>query len=165
MIIFLVSFISLFAFATPMNMKPGLWEVDMKISTGGKEMDPMAEVKKQLAKMPEAQRKMVMEQMGKISPGMQDEINRVCFTKEMLNRPEKLSIDKQKDCEHKIKGQSSKKMVMTFKCKDGQSGTTTWELKSPTEMTVLTDSISKDGKKTQMNYQAKFIKDECSHIK
>lgn len=159
----LIGLISLNTYSAPMKMKPGLWEIKMKIFHDGKEFDPMAEVKKQIEKMPEAQKKLILEQMSKGGPEAQNNITTVCYTKEMVDSPEKIAAEdnEESDCDHKVKSSSANKVVSEFTCKDGNRGTTTWELVSPIQTRILTDAVDKKGKKSQMKYEAKFLKANC----
>lgn len=143
------------------EMKPGLWEVKMKIFSDGKEFDPMAEVKKQLEKMPPEQRKMILDGMAKES-GAKNNLSEVCYTKEMLKDPQKIGSEEDKDCKYVVKSQTSRKVVSTFKCVDGISGTSVWELKDPNNMRVNIDSKDKKGKTGKMEYSAKFLRAKCN---
>jgi len=156
----LISLVSFSSYSAS-KVKPGLWEIKMKILHDGKEFDPMAEVRKQIEKMPEAQKKMVLEQMNKSGAPVKNDVTTVCYTEEMVNSPEKLASEEDTECDHKVKSKSDKKVVSEFTCKDGNRGTTVWEMISPTQTRVNTDSVDKKGKKTQMKYEAKFLKSKC----
>lgn len=155
-LIYLVSFNS---YSNSMKLKPGLWEIKMQIFHNGKEIDPLGELKKELEKMPEAQRKLILEQMTK--GGSNQNVTNVCYTKEMVDSPDKIVSEEDSDCDHKVKSQTAKKIVSEFKCEDGSRGTTIWEMVNPTQTKVTTDAVDKKGKKTQMKYEAKFIKSKC----
>lgn len=161
-LVLIMSFVSINSYSSDTKMKPGLWEVKMKISSGGKEIDPLAELKKQMDKMPEAQRKMIMDQMAKQSP-VKNNLTQVCYTQEMVDSPEKISEEEQedKDCTHKVVSKTATKVVSTFKCKEGHSGTAVWELKNANNMRVTMDSKDKNGKAGKMEYSAKFLKSKC----
>ena len=158
-LIFSFIILSFNGYANSTKLRPGLWEIKMKIFHDGKEFDPMAEMKKQMEKMPEAQKKMILEQMSK--SGAQTDLTKICYTKEMIASPEKLTQDEDSECEHKVKSKTANKIVSEFKCKDGHRGTSTWEMVSPTQTKVQTDAVDKAGKKTQMKYDTKFLREKC----
>ncbi len=160
-LIIILSLVSFNSFSASMKMKPGLWEINMKIFHDGKEYDPMAEVRKQIEKMPEAQKKMILEQMSKGGSQVQNNVSTVCYDKDMVDSPEKIAAEENTDCDHKVKSQSPTKVVSEFTCKDGNRGTTVWEIVSPTQTRVTTDAVDKKGKKSQMKYEAKFLKPKC----
>lgn len=149
-----------------LNMKPGLWGLNMKIIQNGKEFNPAAEMQKALAKMPEAQRKKMMEMMGdKASVGVgKDGETQVCYTKKMLEKPDSLGEQSRK-CDTKIITQTSTKVVTSFKCEDGSSGDGTWTMNSSENMTGLMNVKDPRGKTSQINYKGKFIKSDCGKIK
>ena len=152
---------SFFSKAAPLNMKPGLWEVSMKLKQDGKEFDPLAEIKKQLDKMPEAQRRMILEQMKKTSSNATNGVSTVCYTQEMIDKPESLNSEDNEDCEYKITSQTPTKIISAFSCKDGNKGTATWEIVNSGKTKVHSTSTDKKGKKTEMKYEAKFLKSKC----
>lgn len=145
--------------AIEMNMKPGLWEISMKMMVNGKEFDPLAEMKKSLANLPEEQRKQILAGISKA--GGQSNISQVCYTKEMMKEPSSFTSEESKDCDYKITSQTAKKMTATFNCKDGNSGTSVWDFTSSTQMHMRTEAKDKKGKKTDMIYSGKFIKADC----
>lgn len=141
------------------ELKPGLWEIKMKMFQNGKEFDPMAEVMKQLEKLPEEQRKMILSQMK--ASGKEAGSTQICYTKEMLKEPTKLAEDEDSECDYKEQSKSPKRVVATFKCKDGTTGTSVWELKDANNMQVKMDAKRKDGTQSKMEYSAKFLKSDC----
>ncbi len=149
-----------------LNMKPGLWGLDMKITHNGKEFNPAAEMQKAFAKMPEAQRKKMMDMMGeKASVGIgKNGESQVCYSKEVIEKPESIGKQSQK-CVTKIITQTSSKIVTNFKCEDGSSGDASWIMNSPTTMTGLVNMKDPRGQASQINYKGKFIKADCGKIR
>lgn len=142
-----------------LNMKPGLWKVKMVMKSGGKEINPSAEMEKAMAQMPEAQKKKMQAMMGAQDGGMN-----VCYSKEMLEKPEKLGSQKDKKCDTKVITQTSNKVVSTFKCEDGTKGDGTWKITSPSAYTGLMNIVSSKGEKSQINYTANFLAKDCGKV-
>lgn len=142
------------------DLKPGLWEIKMKISQNGKEIDPLKEIMKELEKLPESQKNMILEQMKK-DPNFGKNTNQVCYTKEELKEPNRLAEDEDQDCEYKEQSKSDKKIVASFKCDDGTKGVSVWEQVDASHMKVMMDATSKDGQKSKVEYSAKFLRTNC----
>lgn len=157
----LIAFITLLSFnsfAAP-KMKPGLWEMKIKILHNGKEYDPMAEFKKQLEKMPEAQRKMILDKMSKDKSDTN--VANVCITKEQAEKAEHFATKGKEGCEYKTKTETATKIVSDFKCDDGTRGTVTVNMEDPNNIRSVIDSVDKTGTKVQMKNEAKFLRAEC----
>lgn len=146
--------------SAPLNMKPGLWQVDMKIKMDGKEYDPMAELNKSMANIPKEQRDSILKKMGKTA-----NTNMVCYSEKMIKDPESMNDHKKSDCDFKTSTSTASKVVSHFTCKDGAKGDALWEAKNPQNLTMKMNTIDKNGKKTQMDYQAKFIATDCGELK
>lgn len=140
--------------------RPGLWEVKMQLSQNGKEVDPMAELMKEMDKLPDEHKKMILEQIKKNS-NMKHGLTKTCYTKEMLKKPSEIATQEDQDCTYVEKTHTAKRVVATFKCADGSSGTSVWELKDSRNMKVVLDFKSKEGGPGKMVYTAKFLQDKC----
>lgn len=149
------------------NMKPGLWSLNMKVIHNGKEFNPAAEMQKAMSKMPEEQRKKMMEMMGeKTNTGVgKNGETQVCYTKNILDKPESLGKKSDHKCDTKIITQTIDKVVTSFKCDDGSTGDASWTLTSPENMIGLVNLKDPKGKASQVNYEGKFIKGDCGRIK
>jgi hypothetical protein len=148
-----------------LNMKPGLWNVKMNMKTGGKEINPSAEIEKAMAQMPEAQKKKMQDMMGKMKAApAQDGGMNVCYSKAMLEKPEKLGTQKDKECDTKVITQTSSKVVTNFKCEDGTKGDGTWKITSSSAYTGLMNIVSPKGEKSQINYTANFLATDCGKV-
>jgi len=151
-----------------LNMKPGLWKVKMVMKSDGKEIDASSEMQKAMAKMPEAQKKKMMEMMGKMKSGIaQDGGMQVCYSKAVLDTPENLSKqkDQNKKCDTKVVTQTPSKVVTNFKCEDGTIGDGTWKVVSPSAYNGVMNITSPKGEKSQINYTAKFLTPDCGKVK
>jgi len=97
---------------------PGLWAIQSKMG-GDPEMEKArADMQKQLAAMPAAQRKQMEAMMGQsgvgVAPGGGVSL-KVCITPEMAARAE-LPTQTQGDCTHTITSRSASSMKMKFVC-------------------------------------------------
>jgi hypothetical protein len=103
--------------AAAQSLKPGLWEVQNKVSTAGMP-DAMAEMQKQMAAMPPEQRKQMeamMAQHGmRMAPGTGGGIaTQMCMTREMVERNE-LPMDE--GCRMTQQQRTGNTMRMAFTC-------------------------------------------------
>lgn len=146
-----------------LDMNPGLWNVEMVVKTNGKEMSPTSEMQKAMANMPEAQRKKMEAMMGNIQPSNKG-IN-VCYSKEMIQKPESMNKQQNKKCDTKIVTNTPKKVATTFKCDDGSKGDATWTMNDKTSFKGLMNLISAKGEKSEMTYNAKFVTWDCGNVK
>lgn len=149
-----------------LDIKPGLWKVDMVIKTGGKEIKPQSEMQKAIAKMPEAKRKQMLEMMGEIKSETDANTGtQICYSKEMLEKPESLGKQESKKCTTKVVTNKPKKVVTNFKCEDGTTGDATWSVKNPKTYTGLVNIVSAKGEKSEITYKADFIGADCGKVK
>lgn len=122
-------------------------------------------MEKAMAQMPETQKKKMQEMMGKmkVSPAQGGGVN-VCYSKAMLEKPEKLGSQKDKKCDAKVITQTSTKVVTNFKCEDGTKGDATWNITSPSAYTALMNFVTAKGEKSQINYNANFLAKDCGKV-
>jgi hypothetical protein len=149
-----------------LDMKPGLWKVDMVIKTNGKEIRPQTEMQKAIAKMPEAKRKQMLEMMGEVQPSIDPNGGtKVCYSKAMLEKPESIGQQAAKKCTTKLVTNKPKKVVTNFKCEDGTKGDATWSVKNSKSYTGLVNIVSAKGEKSEINYKADFVTEDCGKVK
>jgi hypothetical protein len=103
------------------TLKPGLWQMQNKMS-GNPELDQaMAEMQKQMASMPPEQRKQMEAMMAaqgvKMVPGAAGGgmAVQMCMTKEMVERNE-LPVHQQGDCKTTTSGRTGNTMKVSFTC-------------------------------------------------
>jgi len=154
-----MTFVSFNLFA--LEAKPGLWEVNMKITQDGKVIEPVAALMEELDKLPPEQKKMILEEINKKS-NMKHGLTKTCYTKEMLKNPTKIVTGEKEECTFAEKSKTAKKAVATFKCEDGASGTSVWEIQDEKNMKVTMDFKDKNGKLGKIDYTAKFLQDSCN---
>lgn len=153
------------------NIKPGLWEVQSKMG-GNPEMEKaMAEMQKQLASMPPAQRKQMEAMMGK--QGMSVNAGggmtmKICITPEMAAR-QQLPTQTQGDCTTNITSRSGSTMKMAFACKNPPSkGEGTYTMQGDTGYsTHMTIESMQEGKPHNMTVdgQGKWLGTDCGAVK
>ena len=141
--------------AASLDMKPGLWEVSMIIEAEGKTIDPIAEMKKTMEKLPKEQQAQMMAMLKNNNAAQ------ICFTKEMIEKPENFKFDKQGKCTHKLLKQASNQMEMSLKCKDGTSGTGVMDIISSTEYKMVVHTKGPKGQTAKTTQNGKFLKADC----
>lgn len=151
------------AFAS-FNVKPGMWKIDMVIEADGKKINPSAELEKVMAALPEEQKKQMMEMLDKQGkgnmPAFGNSLSEVCLTKEMIDKGV-MEGKKDEDCTYNTTTKTATHMAGSFSCKSGASGTMDWNAQSTTAYTGLINVTDKSGKKSKIDYKAKFLKDKC----
>lgn len=164
---FAIAFLLSSTFANAaLNMKPGLWKVGMMIESDGKKFDPTAQMKASLAKMPEAQKKQMMDMMAKQGAGISaNGDTQVCYTKAMIDKPESFQKQQEMKCDTKIIKNTSSEVSTNFKCEDGTTGDSKWSVTSPEKMTGLVNVKDPKGKLSKINYTGSFVKADCGAVK
>lgn len=149
------------------NLKPGLWQVEMKMKQDGKFVDPMASMRKAMANMPESQRKQMMAMMREQGTGMGMMGNNLtaCYTKEMLDENKLFAQNEASNCTSKILSKSAKSMKMSFNCNDGSRGEALWNIMSDSTYNGVVSMVNKDGKKSDLKYDMKFLNSDCGGVK
>lgn len=162
--LFTLLFVSAFAHAA-VNIKPGLWKINMIVNADGKEMNPAAQMQKAMANMPPERKKMMMEMMSKMNSGMSpDGGMQVCYTKKSLEKPEALAQKQDKNCKTTIVTQTPTKVVTNFKCENGSSGDGTFTMKD-SESYLGVMNLDNKGKKSTIKYEGKFVSADCGSVK
>lgn len=157
-------FVSSFSHAS-MNIKLGLWKVSMKMNADGKEMNPMEQMQKSMAKMSPEKKKMMMEMMGKNKLGIgSDGAMQVCYSKEMLANPESFTKKPDPKCKVSIITNTPSKTVMNMKCDDGTIADVTM-LMTDSKNYSSNMNINKNGKKSVMKSTGKFVSVDCGNVK
>ncbi len=157
--------------AVAQTSKPGLWEINSKMSGGSGEMEKtMAEAQKQLANMPPDQRKMMEGMMAKQGVGMAPGggmTAKVCMTQEMVDHNDVAT--QQGDCKHTASPRTGNTMKFSFVCtKPPSTGEGQVTFVSPEAYTMkMTLNTTAQGKPEKMNMDAtaKFMSAECGSIK
>lgn len=141
-----------------MEMKAGLWEVQIDINLNGIRFDPMAAMRTALAAMPESQRKNLEKHM---KDSMPDDDGRVCLKEAKITDPN--TFMKEEGCKFKVSKNTDKQMVGTADCKQIK-GTFNVEKKSDS-LFVLNISGDREGQKYEMTSTSKFINANCGKTK
>ena len=155
--------------AAAQTLKPGLWELQHKMS-GTPEMDAqMAEMRKQMAAMPPEQRKQIEAMMAKQGVGMGPGGNsmRMCLTREMVERNEIPAA--QGDCRITQQSRSGNTMKAAFACTNppatGESQVTFHSPESYAMKSVVNTTVTGKPEKTTMEGAGKWLGADCGSIK
>src|SRR3990167_3798292 len=119
---FFMGFIFSFSMLThaSLNIKPGLWDVDMTMKSEGKTMNPQIQMQSMMNKLsPEQRAKMASMMEGR---GMSDQGLQVCYTEKMLIDDSAFNQNKKAQCQSKIINKTAKQISMKFTCADGTTG-------------------------------------------
>jgi hypothetical protein len=151
--------------ASAMDLKPGLWNIEMNIKQSGKKIDPMAEMRKAMKDMPEAQKKQMMKAMGEYGVDMTGSQGmKQCFTKEMIEKAI-LGGSQEKGCKTQLTKKSSSEYITTYNCKDGTKGSGVLKIKSPKSYEAIITVQDVKGQKHEMTQVAKFLSSNCGDVK
>lgn len=153
------------------SLKPGLWEVTNKTSGNPQMEQAMAEMQKQMASMPPAQRKQMEAMMGQngMSVGAGGAVTvKVCITPEMAARSE-LPSQTEGDCTSTITSRTGNTLKSKFACKNPPTtgeGTYTFsgDKAFATKMVMQTVRNGKPETMT-MEGQGKWLSADCGNIK
>jgi hypothetical protein len=158
------------ASAGAQTMKPGLWETTSKVG-GSPEMDQaMAQMQKQLAGMPPAQRKQMEEMLGKQGVGMGagGMSAKACVTREMIDRGE-MQNQQQGNCKTTVTDKSSRGMKMNFTCTNPASsgeGVYTFQGDNAYTMSMKVTSARQGAPRTTtIDSTGKWLGSDCGSIK
>lgn len=155
------------------SMKPGLWEINNKVSSGNGQIEQaLAQMQQQMAAMPPAERRSMEEMMAKqgvnLSAAGGGMLVKMCVTPEMAAR-KMVPMQQQGDCTQRHSAMSGNVMQVSFSCSkppssgEGQiafSGDTGYSMK----MTVTANTA---GKAETMHIDAvgKWLGANCGAIK
>ncbi len=151
------------------TMKPGLWEINNKMSGG--EMDQaMADMQKQMAQMPPEQRKQMeamMAQRGvRMTPGGNGGMTvQMCMTKEMVERNE---VPTRRDCTSTQNKRSGNTIQVAFTCSNPPSsgeGEVSFTPESYTSHMVVKTTAQGKPETMTMDAAGKFLKADCGDVK
>ena len=160
--------------AAAQSMKPGLWEINNKMSSSSGEMEKaMAEAQKQMASMPPEQKKMMAEMMAKqgvsMGSGGASTSIKICMTKEMAERNEFATHQQQGDCKHTTSPRTGNTMKFSFVCTKPPSsgeGQVTFNGSDAYAMKMdMTSSAHGKPEKMSMDATGKFLSADCGNIK
>lgn len=161
--------------ALSQSMRPGLWEVDSKISSKNPQMAAqMAQLRKQLASMPPEQRKM-MEQMlakqgGASMPTMTDDGMRVkiCMSKEMVAQNQ-VPVQQTGNCKQQQTPMGSNAIKISFVCTNpASSGEGTVQFEGETGYTMnmnLTAAPQGKPETTTVQADGRWLGADCGAVK
>jgi len=154
------------------TMKPGLWEISSKMIGGTGEMaDAMAEMQKEMASMPPAERKQMEAMMakhgasmGKPGAGM---TLKICLTPDMIKQNQ---FNQQRgNCQHSTSPRVGNTLKFSMTCSNPtSSGEGVVTIISPEAYsTKMTLSTTQGGKTEVMKMESasRFLSADCGNIK
>lgn len=144
-----------------MNMKPGLWEVQVDIENNGKKINVSEQISQAMAKLTPEQQKKMQAMMGNMA-GPQG--TRTCFTQEMLTPEQMLKQQSRKKCDMKFTSNTPSLVAGTFQCEDGTKGDMKWE-SAPEMMKGTINMDSPKRGKGLINLRGKFLTSDCGKVK
>lgn len=148
-----------------LNMKPGLWEIDMTIKSNGKTINPVEEIQKTMATLPESEKAKMRQSLGQHARIENDGDLHTCYSKAMMDKPEALGEQKGVNCTTKLVSNTPSKVVSKFECKDGTKGDSVWNIKNPESYKGVVTVTDHEGEKSTITYLGKYLKEDCEGIK
>lgn len=161
--------------ASAQSMKPGLWEINNKITSQNSRLaQQMRQMQQQIASMPPEQRKMMEQMMAKNAgvnlPTMTDDGMRVkmCMSKEMVAQNQ-LPVQQEGNCKHQRMPLVGNSMKVSFVCTNPESsgeGNVQFLSDSAYTMTMnMTATVEGKKEVTSMQAKGKWIGANCGDIK
>jgi hypothetical protein len=155
--------------AAAQTMKPGLWEINNKVS-GGQMDQAMAEMQKQMAQMPPEQRKqmeaMLAQRGVQVTPGANGGMGvRMCMTREMVERNE---VPTRQGCTTTQGKRSGNSIHVAFTCSNPPSsgeGDVSFTPESYTSHMVVKTTVQGRPETMTMDATGKFLQADCGDIK
>jgi hypothetical protein len=157
------------AFALPagaQSLKPGLWEINNKMS-GGQMDQAMVEMQKQMAAMPPGERKqmeaMLAQRGVKMAPGAGGGMAvQMCMTKEMAERND---MPMQDGCRMTQQTRSGNTMKMAFTCTKPPSSGEGQVTFTSSEAYTSRMTVKSAGDTMTIEGSGKFLKADCGNVK
>lgn len=150
---------------TPLNVKPGLWEISVTHSMSGKL--PISEDK--LAKMTPEQRARIEAAMGQGGMGAGTDVHKECVTKEKLDKDRAFGTDR-KGCARTIVNSSSTKLEAKMHCEEEErktDGTLFLEVVSSDHVKGNMDATVSSGGRTMnmhFTFNSKYLGSSCGEV-
>jgi hypothetical protein len=168
----LITAAAVFVLAGPsfaQTMKPGLWEINNKMS-GGQADQAMAELQKQLAQMPPDQRKQMEAMMAQrgmgVAPGAGGGMAvRMCMTKEMVERND---VPTREGCTTTRQQRSGNTVHVAFTCTNPPSsgeGEVSFTPESYTSHMVVKTTAQGRSETMVVDATGKWLKADCGDVK
>lgn len=116
-----------------LDMKPGLWEFTKEIMVNGVKFTPPSE-----------------------------EITKICYTKEMIENPQKIIDDEQRGpCKTLVGASSKDKLEVTTSCDNGLHGKTTLEIINSKKYKMTASLKNAADHHLLLKTEGTFLRDEC----
>ncbi len=157
--------------AVAQTQAPGLWEHSFKMKSQDGELEKgMAEMQKQMAAMPPAERKQVEQMMAGrgMSMGAQGTTVKVCVTKEDVAR--KAEPQFREGCTQQVVQRSASSMKVKFECSQprpmsGEGEMTFISDKAYTGKSTMTSQADGRAQQMTMEMAGKWLAADCGDVK
>ncbi|WP_295637497.1 DUF3617 domain-containing protein [uncultured Methylibium sp.] len=148
--------------------KPGLWEIRQQVQGDPAQQKQMDEMRKQMAAMPEAQRKQVEQMMGKHGAGMDPAsggtVARICLTKEDAAR-DGVPVDKRADCSYEPQRSGNTTRLKYVCTKPPSQGEVELTALSPERYTMKMKGSDDKGRAMAMQGEGRWLGADCGDVK
>ncbi|TFZ07043.1 DUF3617 domain-containing protein [Ramlibacter henchirensis] len=155
--------------ASAQNLKPGLWQVQQKVSGNPEMQREVEEMRKKMATLPPEQRKQMEDIMARrgVQMGPSGHSVRMCLTKEMVERNEIPAT--QGDCKITQQQRTGNTLKAAFTCSNPpSSGQTVVTFTSPEAYTMKTTATGAVGGKTEsmtVEGTGKWLGADCGEVR
>lgn len=158
-----VTFFSTTVYAAGMDIKPGLWEIQHKMTVDGQKMPDMQEM---MAQVPPEMREQMKAMMAQQGAGVTDKGTTVCVTAEQIARGEVGAQNPEGRCKISNLKMSGNTTTMNIKCEapNKAEGTTTVTRSSNTQWSSTTNMQTDKGEMKQ-EATGKWLKADCGNVK
>ena len=145
---------------SPLNIKPGLWEMSIKIDMAGA-MPPGID----MSKMPPEQKAKIEALMA--AQQNKPHVVKSCVTQEEIDKYQVSDADKDTSCKTTVTKSSPTLVEMTQTCSGPAAGTreARMEAPTPTSMKMVSKSTSGRGAGTTVNMDGKWLGADCGDTK
>ena len=148
--------------AANLNMRPGLWDLNVSVTTDGKTTNLADQISAAMAKMPLEQKKKAQEMLGGSS---MMKGTPACISKEMLDPETFAKKQSSEKCPATFKTRTATEIKASFKCADGAKGEMHWKIPNPETINGQVEMESAKGKKTKIESQGKWLSADCGKVR
>lgn len=160
--------IALPAAAWAQASKPGLWEVRQQVQGDPAQQKQMEEMRKQMAAMPEAQRKQMEQMIARQGGGMDlatgGTVAKFCLTKEDAAR-DTVPMDRRADCSYEPQRSGSTTRLKYVCTKPPSQGEVELTTLSPERYTMKMKGTDDKGRAMAMQGEGRWLGADCGDVK
>ncbi|HEU4460293.1 MAG TPA: DUF3617 domain-containing protein [Methylibium sp.] len=156
------------AVVSAQSLKPGLWEVQNRMQLDAAQQKQMDEMRKQMAAMPEAQRKQIEQMLAQQGAGVDVAGGgtkvRLCLTKDDVAR-DTPPVDARTDCSYDGKRNGATQQVRYVCTKPPSQGEIEVTTVSPERYTMKMTGTAGAGKPVAMQGEGRWLAADCGDVK